>query len=108
MAETGLNQNYFRHYDPAVGRYVESDPVGIDAGVNTYLYSLANPVSHFDATGLETMPDSGRPTSYPKCFQWPNFLISPRPGVAARRNVRKPVKSSPLPAIRIAGRTSYQ
>jgi RHS repeat-associated protein len=28
MAETGLNQNYFRDYDPAVGRYVESDPIG--------------------------------------------------------------------------------
>ena len=25
-AETGLNQNYFRDYDPLIGRYIESDP----------------------------------------------------------------------------------
>ena len=39
MAETGLNYNYFRDYDRIVGRYLESDPVGLIAGVNTYAYS---------------------------------------------------------------------
>jgi RHS repeat-associated protein len=28
--ETGLNYNYFRDYDPAVGRYIQSDPIGLD------------------------------------------------------------------------------
>ncbi len=37
-AETGLHYNYFRDYDPSVGRYVESDPIGLDGGVNTYAY----------------------------------------------------------------------
>jgi RHS repeat-associated protein len=32
------HQNYFRDYDPAVGRYVESDPIGLRAGTNTYSY----------------------------------------------------------------------
>jgi RHS repeat-associated protein len=86
QAETGINQNVARDYDPAVGRYVESDPIGVDAGVNTYLYALANPISHFDAMGLETMPDSGRPTSYPKCFQWPNF---PPPGCSCAKNCQE-------------------
>jgi RHS repeat-associated protein len=27
-AETGLHYNYFRDYDPAIGRYVEPDPIG--------------------------------------------------------------------------------
>jgi RHS repeat-associated protein len=52
MAETGLNQNYFRDYDPAVGRYVESDPVGLRAGANTYSYVRNTPVRRFDSTGL--------------------------------------------------------
>jgi len=44
--------NYFRDYDPATGRYVEFDPVGLDAGVNTYAYVEGNPISLFDAFGL--------------------------------------------------------
>jgi RHS repeat-associated protein len=47
-----LHQNYFRDFDPAVGRYVESDPVGLKAGVNTYAYVANDPVSFFDPDGL--------------------------------------------------------
>jgi RHS repeat-associated protein len=35
-AETGLNYNFFRDYDPSVGRYVESDPIGLEGRNNTY------------------------------------------------------------------------
>ena len=38
-AETGLHYNYFRDYDPSVGRYVESDPIGLEGGSNTYRYA---------------------------------------------------------------------
>ena len=34
-AETGLHYNYFRDYDPAVGRYVQSDPIRLEGGLNT-------------------------------------------------------------------------
>jgi RHS repeat-associated protein len=34
-AESGLHYNYFRDYDPQTGRYIQSDPVGISAGINT-------------------------------------------------------------------------
>ncbi|WP_205836512.1 RHS repeat domain-containing protein [Iodobacter violaceini] len=36
--ETGKLYNYFRDYDPATGRYIESDPIGLAGGINTYLW----------------------------------------------------------------------
>jgi RHS repeat-associated protein len=53
-AETGLHYNYFRDYDPATGRYVESDPIGLNGGLNTYLYASANPLRFIDPLGLVT------------------------------------------------------
>ncbi len=43
--------NYFRDYEPGTGRYVESDPIGLKAGVNTFSYSAQNPVIRFDLDG---------------------------------------------------------
>jgi RHS repeat-associated protein len=52
MQETGLNYNWNRDYDPVVGRYIESDPLGLRAGVNTYAYSGSDPVWLDDPSGL--------------------------------------------------------
>jgi RHS repeat-associated protein len=49
--KTGLNYNYFRDFDPSTGRYVESDPIGLATGVNTYAYVEDNPISGFDPLG---------------------------------------------------------
>lgn len=51
-SETGLNYNYFRDYDPAIGRYIQSDPAGLRDGVNTYAYAGSNPSSFIDVLGL--------------------------------------------------------
>ena len=51
-AETGLHYNYFRDYDPATGRYIESDPAGLAAGLNTYAYVGSDPVGSVDPLGL--------------------------------------------------------
>ncbi|ENU4104058.1 TPA: RHS repeat-associated core domain-containing protein, partial [Pseudomonas aeruginosa] len=56
-AESGLHYNYFRDYDPETGRYVESDPIGLGGGLNTYGYVEANPVLRTDSLGL--MQDIG-------------------------------------------------
>lgn len=51
-SRTGLNYNYRRDYDPQVGRYVESDPIGLKAGPNTYAYADDSPIDVADPTGL--------------------------------------------------------
>lgn len=52
-SETGKSYNYFRDYDPATGRYVESDPIGLAGGsFSTYAYVNASPLTHEDFLGL--------------------------------------------------------
>jgi len=51
-AETGLHYNYFRDYDPSIGRYGESDPIGLRGGINTYAYGIGSPLRYRDLLGL--------------------------------------------------------
>ena len=66
-SETSINYNYFRDYDSQVGRYVESDPIGLNAGVNTYAYALNGPLKFVDPNGLQSVvgPNPGGPSSSP-------------------------------------------
>lgn len=50
--ETGFHHNYFRDYDPELGRYLQSDPVGLKGGINQYVYALNSPRVYIDPNGL--------------------------------------------------------
>lgn len=55
-SETGLFQNWDRDYDPQVGRYIESDPIGLEGGLDTYAYALNAPTLFTDPTGDMAFP----------------------------------------------------
>ena len=63
--ETNAHYNYFRDYDPAVGRYVQSDPIGLLGGLNTFSYVSSAPLATVDFFGLAPIPS------------WPQGLPQP-------------------------------
>ncbi|MDO8344562.1 MAG: RHS repeat-associated core domain-containing protein [Cellvibrio sp.] len=70
--ETGLYYNYFRDYDPSIGRYIESDPIGLEGGINTYGYVVGNPVNNIDPKGLLSIRFPWFPFPLPWLFPTPN------------------------------------
>jgi RHS repeat-associated protein len=66
--ESNLQYNYFRTYSADLGRYVESDPIGLDGGLNTYLYVEGTPLSMIDPNGyvgivgkiIKLLPNGGQ------------------------------------------------
>jgi RHS repeat-associated protein len=51
--ETNLHYNYFRDYNPVIGRYVESDPIGLEGGINLFNYVENNSINLIDPEGLQ-------------------------------------------------------
>jgi len=49
--ETSTHYNYFRDYDSSIGRYGQSDPIGLHGGLNTYNYAFGSPVAYIDPEG---------------------------------------------------------
>ena len=52
--ESGLSYNYSRDYDPRLGRYIQSDSIGLRGGLNTFGYANQNPMMFIDPLG--TLP----------------------------------------------------
>lgn len=74
--DTKLHYNYFRNYDVTTGKYIESDPIGLEGGINTYGYALQNPVKNSDFLGLIVQICS-RPTNLSNVPNWLSQNIIP-------------------------------
>ncbi len=51
-SETGLHYNYFRYYNPPIGRYMTPDPIGLKGGINLFVYTGNSPINRVDLNGL--------------------------------------------------------
>jgi RHS repeat-associated protein len=74
--ETGLHYNRFRYFSPELGRYIQSDPVGLFGGTNVYAY-LTEPLSHVDIDGLGRKGSGGGNARKPKTEGKPSQLLPP-------------------------------
>ncbi|MCW0403316.1 hypothetical protein NB689_000609 [Xanthomonas sacchari] len=72
-ALSGINQNYFRDYEPGTGRYVQSDPIGLEGGISAYSYVGADPASYLDPLGLLRF-HPGVKQKYPNTVSYINGL----------------------------------
>ncbi|SEF32362.1 RHS repeat-associated core domain-containing protein [Variovorax sp. NFACC28] len=79
--ETGLHYNRYRFYDPANGRYVSRDPIGIHGGLNIYVYA-PSAISWVDPRGLSGFqPKKLTSGSVFRGASGTADSLTPRPGV---------------------------
>lgn len=50
-SETGMHYNWFRYYNPDIGRYLRTDPISFYGGQNFFAYIYNNPINGIDPNG---------------------------------------------------------
>ncbi len=89
--DTPLFYNYHRDYNPALGRYMQSDPIGLEGGMNTFAYAGGNPSSFVDVLGLAL---TGQGTSNGGPGGFPKSGLEDRGGPRAETLTEKAVKKT--------------
>lgn len=61
--ETNLHYNYFRDYDPAIGGFIQPEPLGLAGDINLYRYARSNPLSVIDPDGRQPTAPNQNPAA---------------------------------------------
>ncbi len=79
--ESGTHYNFFRDYKPNAARYIQSDPIGLDGGINLFIYSMNRPSKSTDSRGLKEDCDCKDPPRSPPNGCGPSwFQVDNAPG----------------------------
>jgi len=97
-AESGLVDNINRTYDSATGRYLQSDPVGLVAGISTYVYVGDNPLMGDDPLGL--CECTLKPGAFSNNPRKENFITPTN--VSAANNVANQLGVTPADILAVA------
>lgn len=75
--ETGLHYNYHRYYDPKTGRYSRPDPIGLNGGINLFVYADNNSINNIDTNGLfgGTTVKAFFTAFAPVVYEWAPWLV---------------------------------
>ena len=86
----GHTHNGYREYNGYLGRYAQSDPIGLAGGVNTYVYVGNNPIMGIDPLGLckctgtaRVLQGNASTVGKPGGFSTPNNSVDVVSGSAA-------------------------
>ncbi|ECH2413692.1 Rhs family protein [Salmonella enterica] len=84
--ESGLHYNRHRYYSPGQGRYITQDPIGLEGGINVYIYPL-DPINFVDPLGLAGNPATATHITYKGIDVCTN---KPYIGYASQQGVQSP------------------
>jgi RHS repeat-associated protein len=67
-----------RYYDPSTGRFLQRDPIGLNAGPNVYAYAFSAPLRFIDPDGLINDNSYAPADRLPSGYSWADIFESPR------------------------------
>ncbi|CAN7516690.1 RHS repeat domain-containing protein [Acidovorax sp. LjRoot117] len=115
-SETGAHYNFHRDYVPSLGRYVQSDPIGLNGGVNEFAYVEGNPLMRKDAYGLFSSGADfalvrhfyGGTGSYMDISEWCGDYVSDAQVEGSIESIKKDIKIQNKKLLGFRGTLQYQ